>query len=173
MKNSKDPASQCSPVTAATLLYIHRERMMMLSQTGRKDTECRSHSVASRKERIKQRLFCHHAFLIAVISLIAFGTAYSQSTAGSIRGAVQDKTGAVVPQAHVTLHSNDENTDRVVNADASGAFLLTDVKPANSICMHSTRALPTPASPVSCSTHARTCASLWTLPLPKPVQRLR
>jgi Carboxypeptidase regulatory-like domain len=67
--------------------------------------------------------------LLFAVAFVALSRA--QSTAGSIRGVMQDKTGAVVPGASITLHSNDENTDRSVEADASGAFLLENVKPGN------------------------------------------
>jgi hypothetical protein len=55
----------------------------------------------------------------------------AQSTAGSIRGVVQDKTGALVPGSRVTLHSDDENTDHVAISDASGTFLLENLKPGH------------------------------------------
>jgi hypothetical protein len=45
---------------------------------------------------------------------------FAQSTFGSIRGTVQDVSGAVIPDAQITLHSVDENTDRTVKTDATG-----------------------------------------------------
>jgi hypothetical protein len=77
---------------------------------------------------------CASATRICAVLLLALAVpalSHAQSTFGSIRGVVQDRTGAVVPGASITLHSNDENTDRTVEADASGAFLLENVKPGS------------------------------------------
>ncbi len=57
-------------------------------------------------------------FLSAVVP------ALGQSTFGSVRGIVQDSSGAAVSDTKIVLHSTDENTDRTVNADASGGFRL-------------------------------------------------
>ena len=53
----------------------------------------------------------------------------AQSTFGSVRGVVQDESGAALPDAQVTLHSVGENSDRVVTADATGGFTIENVKP--------------------------------------------
>jgi len=66
-----------------------------------------------------------------IFCCLLFGAAYfahGQSTFGSVRGAVQDATGAAIPGTQVTLHSTDENTDRTINADASGSFIFENVK---------------------------------------------
>jgi len=66
-----------------------------------------------------------------IFCCLLFGAAYfahGQSTFGSVRGAVQDATGAAIPGTQVTLHSTDENTDRTINADASGSFTFENVK---------------------------------------------
>ncbi|WP_232298705.1 carboxypeptidase-like regulatory domain-containing protein [Granulicella tundricola] len=52
----------------------------------------------------------------------------AQSTFGSIKGTVQDSTGATIPGAHLTLHSVDENTDRPLDVDPSGNFTFENVK---------------------------------------------
>ena len=52
----------------------------------------------------------------------------AQSTFGSIKGTVQDATGATIPGAHLTLHSVDENTDRPLDVDSSGNFSFENVK---------------------------------------------
>jgi hypothetical protein len=49
-------------------------------------------------------------------------------TFGSVRGVVQDASGAVVSDTEIVLHSTDENTERTVTADASGNFVLENVK---------------------------------------------
>src|SRR3984885_11318834 len=65
-----------------------------------------------------------------LVVLTVFGVrGQAQSTFGSVRGVVQDESGAALPNAQVTLHSVGENTDRSVTADASGGFTIENVKP--------------------------------------------
>jgi hypothetical protein len=52
----------------------------------------------------------------------------AQSTFGSVRGTVQDSTGAAIPGTQLVLHSVDENTDRNFTTDSSGSFLFENVK---------------------------------------------
>ncbi len=58
-------------------------------------------------------------------------SALAQSTFGSIRGTVADSTGAAVPGATITLHSQDENTDRTVTTDNDGNYLFSNIKPGH------------------------------------------
>jgi hypothetical protein len=51
----------------------------------------------------------------------------AQSTFGSIRGTVQDSSGAAIPDTQITLHSIDENTDRTVTSDATGSYAFENV----------------------------------------------
>lgn len=46
----------------------------------------------------------------------------AQSTFGSIRGVAQDQSGATIPDVQVTLHNVDENVDRLMKTDATGAY---------------------------------------------------
>src|SRR5580692_12539484 len=55
----------------------------------------------------------------------------AQSTFGDVRGTVRDPTSLAIPQAVVTLHSVDENTDRSALSDANGGFLFENLKPGN------------------------------------------
>jgi hypothetical protein len=48
---------------------------------------------------------------------------------GAIGGTVQDKTGAIVPNAAVTIHSNATNAEQKVTADASGFFRVIHLNP--------------------------------------------
>src|ERR1700730_14624101 len=61
---------------------------------------------------------------LACCLLPGFASLHAQSTFGSVRGIVQDNTSASVPDTTVTLHSTEENTDRVVPADPTGAFIF-------------------------------------------------
>ena len=70
-------------------------------------------------------------FLPLVLCCLILATtpfANGQSTFGSVRGAVQDATGAGIPGAQIVLHSTDENTDRKVVSDPSGDFTFENVK---------------------------------------------
>jgi Carboxypeptidase regulatory-like domain/TonB dependent receptor len=60
--------------------------------------------------------------------LVAGQWAHAQSTFGSVRGNVLDASGAAIPDAQIMLHSTDENTERTVATDASGAFIFENVK---------------------------------------------
>ena len=116
-------------VAAHLLLRIHLERMIMFSQIKSEKSKNNSQRKVSHSRFSPRRLRGGHAIIAIFLMLLAHATMHAQSTAGSIRGVVQDKTGAVVPESQITLHSDDENIDRVINADASGAFLLEDLKP--------------------------------------------
>jgi hypothetical protein len=52
----------------------------------------------------------------------------AQSTFGSIRGTVQDATGAVIPGAAVTVHSLDDHFEREVTTNDSGDFVAVNLK---------------------------------------------
>jgi Carboxypeptidase regulatory-like domain len=54
---------------------------------------------------------------------------YSQSTFGDLRGTVRDPAGLALPQAMVTLHSVDENTNRTALSDDVGNYLFENLKP--------------------------------------------
>jgi hypothetical protein len=56
---------------------------------------------------------------------------YAQSTFGDIRGTVRDPSDLAIPEAEVTLHNADENTDRSAISDSSGGFLFENLKPGN------------------------------------------
>lgn len=55
----------------------------------------------------------------------------AQSTFGDILGTTRDPNGLVVPQATVTLHDLDENTDRETTTDGSGGYLFENLKPGH------------------------------------------
>src|ERR1700684_724283 len=85
---------------------------------------------AQEKSQLLAWTFFHRFFTLLVCSLLlsGFSLAYGQSTFGSVRGVVQDAGGAVVSDTEIVLHSTDENTERTVTADASGSFVLENVK---------------------------------------------
>lgn len=66
--------------------------------------------------------------MLLFVALIAT-SAHAQSTFGSVVGTVQDATQAVVPGASVTLHSQDDNSDRVTISSSTGDFQFVNLKP--------------------------------------------
>ncbi|HEX4652001.1 MAG TPA: TonB-dependent receptor [Granulicella sp.] len=72
-----------------------------------------------------------NSWLLAVVAfclILTSSSLYAQSTFGSIRGTVEDSAAAAIPDAKVILHSTDENVDRVVSSDGTGAFVIENVK---------------------------------------------
>ena len=55
--------------------------------------------------------------------------ASGQSTLGSISGAVRDPQGALVPNARITLHRQQSNTDRFTTTGADGQFTALNLDP--------------------------------------------
>jgi hypothetical protein len=73
---------------------------------------------------MKQKLMC--LVLFAAASAAAFG----QSTA-SLAGAVTDPSGAVIPGAHVTVHSIGTGKDRAVDTDSAGLYAVPALQPGD------------------------------------------
>src|ERR1700678_171871 len=78
---------------------------------------------------VLRRVSCSIVTLIICLVLFVAGQlANAQSTFGSVRGIAQDASGAAVAGAKLVLHSDDENTDKTADADASGSFVFENVK---------------------------------------------
>ncbi len=69
--------------------------------------------------------------LAFALCAFTFHSANAQSTFGSVRGTALDVSGASIPGVTLTLHSEEENTDRVVTSDDNGAFTFENVKPGH------------------------------------------
>ena len=67
------------------------------------------------------------AWSVLAIAL-SCGMASAQSTFGTLEGTVTDASGAVVPNATVTITNTDENTSRAVTTDASGNYTAVDLR---------------------------------------------
>jgi hypothetical protein len=65
----------------------------------------------------------------ALLSVCTLG-AWAQSTA-TLSGTVTDPTGAVVVNAHVTVHSLATGADRVVDTDSAGLYVVPSLQPGN------------------------------------------
>src|SRR5260370_27458469 len=69
--------------------------------------------------------------LLAVI-LSGAGLSMAQGIYATLIGTVTDSTGAVVPNATVTVHSNDTNADvRTITTDGRGNFTATNLAAGN------------------------------------------
>ena len=78
---------------------------------------------------VPRRVLCDvFSLIMCCLLLVAGSSVHAQSTFGSVRGNVQDASGAAIPDAQIVLHSSDENTERVVNTDTSGGFVFENVK---------------------------------------------
>lgn len=65
-----------------------------------------------------------------IFLLFVFGgglTSYGQSTLGSITGTVRDASGAVVPDATITLHRLESNSDRTAISNGEGSYTALNV----------------------------------------------
>ncbi len=71
----------------------------------------------------------HLRALLAMPFVLLSQAASAQSTLGSITGTVQDVTGAVVPNASVTLLREETNTQTRVSSDAAGNYTVLNVAP--------------------------------------------
>ena len=73
------------------------------------------------------------ALVYVCISLLAYTcpkTAFAQSDVGSIVGFVTDQTGAVVPNAKITVANEGTGETRVVTSDAEGHYTVPNLPPA-------------------------------------------
>src|SRR3979490_878122 len=55
----------------------------------------------------------------------------AQSDTSSLSGTVTDTSGAVVPNAQVTIHNNATLADRTITSNESGVFTLTNLSPGD------------------------------------------
>ena len=73
--------------------------------------------------------FTQFSALMILLAACALG-AWGQSTA-SLSGTVTDPSGAVVPNAQVTVHSLGTGLDRVVKTDAAGIYVVPSLQPGD------------------------------------------
>jgi hypothetical protein len=79
-----------------------------------------------------------HRICQIIALLLATGSvgAYAQSTA-TISGTITDPSGAVVPQAQVTVHGLSTGIDRSVASDPAGSYTVPSLQPGNySVSVH-------------------------------------
>ena len=116
----------------------HRGTIRPVSSLTLHSALCLHLETVSSRPRVSQRFYLKSAFVVLIaLFCVSSCTLEAQSTFGSIRGTVQDDTGASIPETQVTLHSVDENTDRTVTADATNearAIIATTVRIRSGKC---------------------------------------
>ena len=76
--------------------------------------------------------FFHFLTLACVFLLLAQGRSlFGQVDEGSVVGTVQDPTGAVVPNAHVTLKNKDVGLSLETTTNSSGDYIFSPVRIGN------------------------------------------
>src|SRR5882757_5213698 len=115
--------------TMRMITPLHREAKLLCQDRRGVYTSRRAEAGASRN-RILTREWARVTLLLATALLFTL-TGNAQSTFGSIRGTVQDSSGALIPGATVSVHSVDESFDRQAETGASGDFAVENLKPGH------------------------------------------
>lgn len=87
--------------------------------------------LASVRLRLPGSLLILSGLLIAAMVLFSAGPAHAQQLTGTLSATVYDTTGAVVPDATVTLKNADSGDVRKTTSNGEGYFTFTAVQPAN------------------------------------------
>src|ERR1700756_235307 len=112
------------------LLSLNRPTRTSLVEDTAVSLQRKQNGIPQTYRCVQRRSVSSVASVIISCLLFAAGSvAHGQSTFASVRGDVQDASGSAIPSAQVVLHSTDENTERTVDTDSSGAFIFENVKP--------------------------------------------
>src|SRR5271156_6295495 len=86
-----------------------------------------------RFSRVPELVFPAVVFLFLMfVSLMACAVRTdAQSTFGSLRGLTVDATGSAVPQAEITVHGLDDNSDHQATSGDDGVFEIENLKPGH------------------------------------------
>jgi hypothetical protein len=77
--------------------------------------------------------FPMHAPAMALACILLPSAAIAQGANASLSGIVHDPTGAVIPNAHVTLTDANRGTVRTVESNSAGAYVLPQIAPGDYI----------------------------------------
>jgi hypothetical protein len=70
--------------------------------------------------------------LLVMVCLVVTATSIlAQSDTSSLSGTVTDTSGAVVPNAQITIHNNATLADRTIESNENGVFTLTNLTPGD------------------------------------------
>jgi hypothetical protein len=128
MASPRGTIHPASPITSHSLMCLHLEAVLLREQEVVASREKNNNHTPSGVSQVNKgrSLVGILAILVALFLLIA-PQLKAQSTFGSVRGIAQDSSGASLPDTQITLHSIDENTDRTVQADATGSYSFENV----------------------------------------------
>ena len=128
MASHRGTIRPASPLALHTLMSFHLETALSLENQIAASCEKDKSKLIPRHQQLAQKLPLATALIVLVALLfVSSSRLEAQSTFGSIRGTVQDSTGASIPDTQVTLHSVDVNADRSVTADATGSYAFENV----------------------------------------------
>jgi hypothetical protein len=113
------PVSPLASHTLETVLSLEHQ----IAASFQRSREISSH----RSQTFRSRYLSGALSVLFVLFYLSGPRLEAQSTFGSIRGTVQDSSGASIPDTQITLHSIDENTDRTVTSDATGTYAFENV----------------------------------------------
>jgi hypothetical protein len=81
---------------------------------------------------VRNDRFNIRAVLMVMVCLLVTATSIlAQSDTSSISGTVSDTSGALVPNAQITVHNNATLADRAIASNENGAFTLTNLAPGD------------------------------------------
>ena len=122
-------ASHGGTIRPVSLLASHTlEAVLSLEhQIAGSSNESSELSLAHRSQTVRKRYLTGAFVVLFAMFFMNSSRLEAQSTFGSIRGTVQDSSGASIPETRITLHSIDENTDRTVMSDATGSYAFENV----------------------------------------------
>src|SRR5215831_6716394 len=67
--------------------------------------------------------------ILAIVSFVNIG--YSQTETGQIAGTVSDPTGAILPNAKITVKSTTTGLERETSSTSSGTYAVTNLQPGS------------------------------------------
>jgi hypothetical protein len=128
MASTRGTILPVSTLAFHSLMCIHLEAVLLRGEKG--TVSCKQNGKPSLWHRLRAVRRLHRLGALVVLFGLLFminPRLEAQSTFGSIRGTAQDNSAAALPGTKVTLHSLDENTDRVATTDAAGNYAFENV----------------------------------------------
>ena len=110
-------------------MRLHLERVVLQERLAPASSRLAAqHAGSLHTQAVRPRHIVGALLLLFALIFMTTPSLRAQSTFGSVRGTAEDASGAAIPGTHVTLHSVDENSDRMVDTDDSGNYTLENVK---------------------------------------------
>ncbi len=125
MSTSHKSYATSSSLIAHTLLLIELKRVLLLAEESKGTQQQALPSNDVRTHSWRKLVF------LALLLFTSMLCANAQSTFGSIRGSVQDDSGAVIPGATVAVQSLDQAMSRQTITSDAGDFLVDNLQPGH------------------------------------------